>query len=275
MRIPAREQEGPAEYFETLESLPEEGKAIVRGMGFTKEQLNAPQAFPILLNVLGFQIQKKMASRNFPNTWVTPPMDGAGGTQYTTDAQAAGRRWVQKTVMRTFEKTYKVGGKLGEGGYGTVFQAQRGKEKGDNVAIKKSENKDEKARATNLRELYYLMTLEHPSVVKCFDCFDIPEQGQMWAVLEFMDGGTLTQARKSHQWTPPEVAYISGEMLKAVGFIHSKEVMHRDVRLLQKLFCFCCFFVVFCFSHPCLLLFWLSDQKCQRDVHGECRGQAN
>jgi hypothetical protein len=54
-----------------------------------------------------------MTSTTFPNTYVSEDNSGKGGTQYTTDAVLAGRRWVQETNSRTFEKTYKMGAKLG------------------------------------------------------------------------------------------------------------------------------------------------------------------
>jgi serine/threonine protein kinase len=143
-----------------------------------------------------------------------------------------------------------------EGGYGIVFQAQLGKDKKNQVAVKKSENREDRARATNLRELYFLMTLENPSIVKCFDCYDMKEQvrilvvfsfdfshlifsisqGQMWCVLEFMDGGTLTQARKNHTWIPAEVAYIARELFKSVAFLHSNKVLHRDIKSSNVMF---------------------------------------
>lgn len=148
-------------------------QAIVRGMGMTREQIQGPKEFPILLNILGFQTGKKFESSKFPNPYLTAENNPKGGTQYTTEAVQAGRRWVQETNERTFEKTFKVANKLGEGGYGIVFQAQMGKDKKSQVAVKKSENREEKARATNLRELYYLMTLESPLIVKCFDCYDM------------------------------------------------------------------------------------------------------
>jgi hypothetical protein len=230
VRIPARSEESPADIVDALENLPEDAKAIVRGMGFAREAIQGPKEFPVLLNVLGFQTGRKLASAKYPNPYLTRENDGTGGAQYTTEATNAGRRWVQETNERTFEKTFKLGSKLGEGGYGIVYQAQMGKDKKSQVAIKKSENRDDKARSTNLRELYYLMTLESPMVVKCFDCYDMKEHGQMWCVLEYMDGGTLTQARKNHVWTPPEVAYISAELFKSVAFLHSKQVMHRDIK---------------------------------------------
>lgn len=236
VRVPKGTEDGQGTVVNSLDELPEEAKVIVRGMGFTREQIQGPKEFPILLNILGYQIGQRLTTTANPNTYVTPENTGVGGTQYTTDAVLAGRRWVQETNARTFEKTYKVGQKLGEGGYGTVFQAQRGKDKKAQVAIKKSENREDRARATNLRELYFLMTLENPSIVKCFDCYDMKEQGQMWCVLEYMDGGTLTQARKNHVWTPAEVAFISRELFKSVAFLHSNKVMHRDIKSSNVMF---------------------------------------
>lgn len=231
VRIKEREAaETGGSSIDSLEMLPEDAKVIVRAMGFTKEQLSGPKEFPLLLNILGFQIQRKLTSAKFPNPYVTPQNDPAGANHYTTDAQDAGRRWVSETVAKSFEKNYTTLAKIGEGGYGTVYKAHVGSDKKKYVAIKKSGHADESERATNLRELYYLMTCNSPYIVDCFECYAITEQKQIWSVLEFMDGGTLTQARKAHKWVPAEVAYISAEMLKGVQYLHSQKIIHRDIK---------------------------------------------
>jgi hypothetical protein len=92
VRIPARSEEGPADIIDALENLPEDAKAIVRGMGLAREAIQGPKEFPVLLNVLGFQTGRKLASAKYPNPYLTKDNDGTGGAQYTTEATNAGRR---------------------------------------------------------------------------------------------------------------------------------------------------------------------------------------
>jgi serine/threonine protein kinase len=55
----------------------------------------------------------------------------------------------------------------------------------------------------NLREIFWLTNLDHKNVVKlkhCFLCLN-----EMWVVLEFMEGGTLTEAVKTSRFRETEV----------------------------------------------------------------------
>lgn len=48
--------------------------------------------------------------------------------------------------------------------------------------------------------------------------------------MEFMEGGTLTEAAKAHNFTEKEIAFVAREILKALCFLHSKMVVHRDLK---------------------------------------------
>jgi len=49
-------------------------------------------------------------------------------------------------------------------------------------------------------------------------------------VMEYMAGGTLTQAATETSFTEPQIAYVAKELLKALEFIHAKGCVHRDVK---------------------------------------------
>jgi serine/threonine protein kinase len=80
----------------------------------------------------------------------------------------------------------------------------------------------------NLREIFWLTNLDHKNVVKlkhCFLCLN-----EMWVVLEFMEGGTLTEAVKTSRFRETEVAYVAREMFLGINYMHENMVIHRDLK---------------------------------------------
>ncbi|NXC52013.1 PAK3 kinase, partial [Aleadryas rufinucha] len=52
----------------------------------------------------------------------------------------------------------------------------------------------------------------------------------LWLVMEYVDGGTLTSVLVRVFIEESVIAAISRECLKALDFLHSKNVIHRDVK---------------------------------------------
>ncbi|XP_064557544.1 serine/threonine-protein kinase PAK 1-like, partial [Zonotrichia leucophrys gambelii] len=53
---------------------------------------------------------------------------------------------------------------------------------------------------------------------------------ELWLVLEYMDGGTLNDILRTTSLYEDETAAISRECLQRVYFLHSNNVIHRDVK---------------------------------------------
>ncbi|NWY14403.1 PAK3 kinase, partial [Aphelocoma coerulescens] len=52
----------------------------------------------------------------------------------------------------------------------------------------------------------------------------------LWLVMEYVDGSTLTSVLTRISMEERMIAAISRECLKALDFLHSKNVIHRDVK---------------------------------------------
>ncbi|NWS90254.1 PAK1 kinase, partial [Toxostoma redivivum] len=52
---------------------------------------------------------------------------------------------------------------------------------------------------------------------------------QFWLVMEYMDGGTLSDAIRLMYLSEDEMAAVSRECLQGLDFLHSNLVIHRDV----------------------------------------------
>ncbi|NXT66678.1 PAK3 kinase, partial [Chaetops frenatus] len=53
---------------------------------------------------------------------------------------------------------------------------------------------------------------------------------EFWLVMEYMDGGTLSDVISKTYLYEEEMASISRECLQGLDFLHSNHVIHRDVK---------------------------------------------
>ncbi|NWY97044.1 PAK3 kinase, partial [Loxia curvirostra] len=53
---------------------------------------------------------------------------------------------------------------------------------------------------------------------------------ELWLVMEYMDGGTLSDVISRIYLSEDQMAAISRECLQGLDFLHSNHVIHRDVK---------------------------------------------
>ncbi|NWZ99036.1 PAK3 kinase, partial [Nesospiza acunhae] len=53
---------------------------------------------------------------------------------------------------------------------------------------------------------------------------------QLWLIMEYMDGGTLSDIIKETPVSEGEIATISRECLQGLDFLHLNDVIHRDLK---------------------------------------------
>jgi len=114
----------------------------------------------------------------------------------------------------------------GRGGFGSVFLA-RGPDK-KKVAIKKMVHTKLKQKRSNIDEVIFMKECDHPNIVKYERAFELPNE--IWVVMEFLEGGTLSEAVESCKFEEGQVAYVAREMLKGIAYLHSKGFVHRDLK---------------------------------------------
>jgi len=119
--------------------------------------------------------------------------------------------------------------KCGEGAAGEVFLATE-KSTSRQIAIKKMDLGKENAKLL-VTEISIMKTSRHESIIEYIDSFAV--DGQLWVVMEFMDGGCLTdilEEYESVQLTELQIAYICKQTLSGLEYIHSLSRIHRDIK---------------------------------------------
>jgi serine/threonine-protein kinase len=144
---------------------------------------------------------------------------------------------------------YVIEKKIGEGGFGITYRAmQTGLNRA--VCIKEyflagrcirntqaktiqlqgaDEALFEKYRAAFVKEAQTLAALHHPGIVEVIDIFD--ENNTSYMVMPFVEGRSLQSiVEKNGPLTYPEAVNYIGQIANAVGYIHNRHILHRDIK---------------------------------------------
>eukprot|EP00939_MAST-03C_sp_MAST-3C-sp1_P002422 g2422.t1 len=120
---------------------------------------------------------------------------------------------------------------LGKGATSVVRVAQR-KSDGHRFAVKvvtiSSLKKKELQKL--MREVEIMKTLDHPNIVKLLEVYQTPYR--LFLVMELCTGGELYDALASRGcYTEYDTAKLVEMMLSAIRYCHSKDIVHRDLKL--------------------------------------------
>ena len=129
---------------------------------------------------------------------------------------------------------YRLLGKLGHGGMGTVWRA-KDETVDREVAVKEPRVPDhlpERERANAFermrREARAAARLDHPAVVNVHDVAVV--DGQPWIVMELVTGRSLGDALQEGTLDARDAARVGLQVLGALEAAHAAGVLHRDVK---------------------------------------------
>jgi len=132
--------------------------------------------------------------------------------------------------QRLFE--YEIVRVLGKGGFAAVFEAYD-RMLDRRVAIKQllvDKAKDAKAVKRFMQEARIAATLEHPNVITVY-ALRI-EDKQIHMVMEYLSGGSLWDLlAKKGKLSVEEAARIAAGICEGLAKLHSKKIIHRDIKV--------------------------------------------
>ena len=127
---------------------------------------------------------------------------------------------------------YKYGRQIGKGAFGKVNLGLHILT-GRIVAIKtfnKKKVKTDRARAKIYHEINLMKNLRHSSVVKILDTFETEKY--IFIIMENIAGGDLLSfVKKRTKLNEKMSKYIFKQLLESIKYIHSKNIVHRDIKL--------------------------------------------
>jgi len=119
------------------------------------------------------------------------------------------------------------GHKLGEGGFGTVYE---GTVAGQPVALKQLTSSHARVHENFRKELDVMCKLRHPNIVLLLGAVIQPDQ--LCLVMEICQGGSLTSLLKFRELNINEVVWVGRQIAMAMNWLHSRSppILHLDLK---------------------------------------------
>lgn len=135
------------------------------------------------------------------------------------------------TIRTRGGREYNRGSCLGEGGFARCFQIKD--DSGRVFAAKtiaKASIKNEKTKTKLLSEIKIHKSMSHPNIVQFVDCFE--DDVNVYILLEICPNQSLMDLLKRRKvLTEPEVRFFMVQIIGAIKYMHSRRVIHRDLKL--------------------------------------------
>jgi len=136
------------------------------------------------------------------------------------------RNFINMKNRNLFDE-YEICHKLGEGAFGCVYKSCH-KKTSLIRAVKAIKKKHVDGNILN-NEISVLKSLDHPNVIKLFECFY--DSNYYYMIEEYCSGGDLYDyIKKQNSFSEKKAACIIYQLLSATNHLHSKKIVHRDLK---------------------------------------------
>lgn len=117
--------------------------------------------------------------------------------------------------------------KIGQGASGGVYTAHDDITK-QCVAIKQMELEKQPKKELIINEILVMKGSKHGNIVNFIESYLLKKD--LWVVMEYMEGGSLTDIVTHSIMTEGQMGAVCRETLKGLRFLHSKGIIHRDIK---------------------------------------------
>ncbi|KAI8063088.1 kinase-like domain-containing protein [Thamnidium elegans] len=122
---------------------------------------------------------------------------------------------------------YKRTKRIGQGASGSVYLATHLKTSA-RVAVKQMDLSKQSRLDLIVNEIMIMKESHHGNIVNFLDSFLV--RGDLWVVMEYMEGGALTDVIDNNTMTEQQIATVCFETAKGLDHLHSQNIIHRDIK---------------------------------------------
>ncbi|EOQ98992.1 hypothetical protein E3P92_03032 [Wallemia ichthyophaga] len=118
--------------------------------------------------------------------------------------------------------------KVGQGASGSVYVAKI-LDNGQKVAVKQMDLSAQPRKELIVNEILVMQESHHANIVNFLDAYLI-KNGELWVVMEYMEGGALTDIIDNNEIEEDQIACICRETCKGLNHLHQQSIIHRDIK---------------------------------------------
>ncbi|XP_036821478.1 serine/threonine-protein kinase PAK 1 [Oncorhynchus mykiss] len=167
---------------------------------------------------------------------ITPPTSPSPGPSLPRPADKTRKKMSDEEILEKLRSIVSVGDpkkkytrfeKIGQGASGTVYTAID-IATGQEVAIKQMNLQQQPKKELIINEILVMRENKNPNIVNYLDSYLVGEE--LWVVMEYLAGGSLTDVVTETCMDEAQIAAVCRECLQALEFLHSNQVIHRDIK---------------------------------------------
>ncbi|KAI5119254.1 hypothetical protein M0805_007257 [Coniferiporia weirii] len=118
--------------------------------------------------------------------------------------------------------------KIGQGASGHVYVA-KALPSAKKVAIKEMDLSRQPRIELIVNEILVMKESQHPNIVNFLDSY-LVRNNELWVVMEYMEGGALTDIIENNTLEEEQISSICFETCKGLGHLHEQHIIHRDIK---------------------------------------------
>ncbi|KZT58181.1 Pkinase-domain-containing protein [Calocera cornea HHB12733] len=118
--------------------------------------------------------------------------------------------------------------KIGQGASGHVWVAKTNVD-GKKVAIKQMDLSHQPRKELIVNEIIVMKESQHPNIVNFISSY-LVTSNELWVVMEYMEGGALTDVIEHNTLNEDQISAICLETCKGLCHLHDQSIIHRDIK---------------------------------------------
>ncbi|KAG8933691.1 Protein kinase [Tulasnella sp. 417] len=118
--------------------------------------------------------------------------------------------------------------KIGQGASGHVYVAKI-LSNGRKVAVKQMDLAHQPRKELIVNEILVMKESQHPNIVNFLDAY-LVKNTELWVVMEYMEGGALTDIIENNTLEEDQISSICLETCKGLCHLHLQHIIHRDIK---------------------------------------------
>ncbi|KAI7856391.1 kinase-like domain-containing protein [Circinella umbellata] len=123
---------------------------------------------------------------------------------------------------------YKRIKRVGQGASGSVYVAAS-LATNQKVAIKQMDLAHQPRKELIVNEILVMKESHHRNIVNFLDSFLVKNM-ELWVIMEYMEGGALTDVIDNNTMTEQQIATVCLETTAGLHHLHSRNIIHRDIK---------------------------------------------
>ncbi|KAI8343625.1 kinase-like domain-containing protein [Chlamydoabsidia padenii] len=124
--------------------------------------------------------------------------------------------------------SYKRIKRVGQGASGSVYVAAS-LVTNAKVAIKQMYLAQQPRKDQIVQEILVMKESQHRNIVNFLDSY-LVKNSELWVVMEYMEGGALTDVIDNNTMTEQQIATICYETTAGLHHLHCQDIIHRDIK---------------------------------------------